>query len=266
MSPSTPSVSSKTGADLEAQVTISPRDQPALPYVPRNFANPAPLGLTAFATSMFMLSLMNLHPRGVLEPNIIISTMIFFGGLCQYISGIMEFVAGNTVSCFPECVPALCAHSDDQFGATVFSSFAGFNVAYALIFIPGTGILSAYVDAATGEPTAELPQAIAMFVWAWFIVCVIFTVAATRSSWVLLILLVFVDLNLLFIATSYMCGVPALLKAASAVGFIASFLACKSCPISGLLRAVLTLQTMLVLLVSGAMVALPSTCRSARSS
>ncbi|ERS97338.1 uncharacterized protein SPSK_02723 [Sporothrix schenckii 1099-18] len=209
MSPSTPSVNSKTGGgnDLEAQVTISPRDQPGLPFVPRNLANPAPLGLTAFATSIFLLSLVNLHPRGVAEPNIIISTMIFFGGLCQYIAGIMEFVTGNT------------------FGATVFSSFAGFNVAYALIFIPGTGILAAYADPTTGEPLPDLPQAISMFVWAWFIVCVIFTVAATRASWVLLLLLVFVDLTLLFIATGYMVNNAGLLKASSATGFISAFLA-----------------------------------------
>ncbi|CAK7226664.1 hypothetical protein SCUCBS95973_006275 [Sporothrix curviconia] len=208
MSPSTPSVNSKSGgADLEAQITISPRDQPGLPFVPRNFANPAPLGLTAFATSIFMMSLMTLEPRGVTQPNIIISTMIMFGGLCQYIAGIMEFVAGNT------------------FGATVFSAFAGFNVAYALIFIPGTGILTAYADPTTGEPLPELAQAIAMFVWAWFIVCVIFTVAATRASWVLLILLVFVDFTLLFIAIGYMLGIAKLLTASSATGFISAFLA-----------------------------------------
>lgn len=210
MAVSTPSVSSKTGgADLEAQVTISPRDQIALPYVPRNFANPAPLGLTAFATSIFLISLMGLDPRGVNQPNIIVSTMIMFGGLCQYIAGIMEFVAGNT------------------FGATVFSAFAGFNVAYALIFIPGTGILAAYADPTTGEPLPSLPQAIAMFVWAWFIVCVVFTVAATRASWVLLLLLVFVDLNLLFTAVGYMMDNAGLMKASSAMGFIAAFLACK---------------------------------------
>ena len=210
MSPSTPSVNSKTGgADLEAQYTISPRDQPGPSYAPRQLGNPAPLGLTAFATSIFMMSLMTLHPRGVGEPNIIISTMIMFGGLCQYISGILEFVAGNT------------------FPATVFSGFAGFNVAYALIFIPGTGILAAYADPATGEPLPELGQAISMFVWAWFIVCVIFTVASTRTSWVLLILLVFVDITLLLIACGYMMGVEKLLTASSGTGFISAFLACK---------------------------------------
>jgi uncharacterized protein len=84
--------------DLEKQATISPRDQPSLPYVPRNFANPAPLGLTAFATSIFLISLFGVNPRGIQHPNVLIGSMIFFGGICQYIAGIMEFIAGNTVS------------------------------------------------------------------------------------------------------------------------------------------------------------------------
>jgi hypothetical protein len=115
-----------------------------------------------------------------------------------------------------------------QFGATVFNSYAGFNLAYALVYLPGSGIIAAYVDPKTGEPAPEFAQSLAMFVWAWFIVSVIFTIAATRSSWVLLILLVFVDITFLFIASSYMADVPQLLTAASATGFVAAFLACKS--------------------------------------
>jgi succinate-acetate transporter protein len=99
-------------------------------------------------------------------------------------------------------------------------------LAYALVYLPGSGIIAAYIDPKTGEPSAEFPQALAMFVWAWFIVSVIFTVAATRSSWVLLILLVFVDLTLIFIASGYMADLPQLLTAASGTGFVAAFLAC----------------------------------------
>jgi succinate-acetate transporter protein len=233
---------SSDNADLEKQATISPRDQPALPYVPRNFANPAPLGLIAFATSIFLVSLFGVNPRGIQHPNVIIGSMIFFGGICQYIAGIMEFVAGNTVGfsfCHPHFLVTLswprpvCSDfvlttlCPIKFGATVFNSYAGFNVAYALIYIPGSGIIDAYVDAKTGAPTPEFAQALAMFVWAWFIVSVIFTVAATRSSWVLLILLVFVDLTFIFLASGFMADIPQLNTAASATGFVAAFLACE---------------------------------------
>src|SRR3569833_36916 len=94
--PSTHSTS-KVGADLEAQATISPRAQPALPYVTRNFANPAPLGLHAFATSIFLISLFNAAPGGTNTPNVIVCDLIMFGGVAQFIAGIMVVIAGNTV-------------------------------------------------------------------------------------------------------------------------------------------------------------------------
>lgn len=100
-------------------------------------------------------------------------------------------------------------------------------MAYALIFIPGSGIVASYQDPKTGELLPEFPQALAMFVWAWFIVSVIFTIAATRSSWVLLILLVFVDITFIFIGAGHMTGNASLGTAASATGFVSAFLACK---------------------------------------
>ena|SRR5947207_509287 len=38
----------------------------------RQFANPAPLGLCAFALTTFVLSLINVHARSVTVPNIVI--------------------------------------------------------------------------------------------------------------------------------------------------------------------------------------------------
>lgn len=84
-------------ARLEAQRS-NDSSQPGMPIYHRRLANPAPLGLLSFATSVFLVSLTGVGTRGVEEPNIIITTMIFFGGICQYIAGIMEFVSGNTVS------------------------------------------------------------------------------------------------------------------------------------------------------------------------
>ena len=74
------------------------RTQPALPTVHRKFANPAPLGLLSFATGIFLISIFGVHARDLQTPNILISVLMFFGGVCQFIPGILEFVAGNTVS------------------------------------------------------------------------------------------------------------------------------------------------------------------------
>jgi hypothetical protein len=184
------------------------RTQPALPVVHRTFANPAPLGLLSFATDIFLISIYGVHARGIVQPNVMIGVLMFFGGVCQFISGIMEFTAGNT------------------FGATVFPSYAAFNFSYAMIYIPGTGILAAYTDNSTGELLPEFFNAIAMYAWAWFILTVIFTVAAVRSSWILFLTLFFLDVELLLLGAGYMVNSASTLTAANSVGFVVAFLSC----------------------------------------
>ena len=63
--------------------------QPGLykPTTERKFANPAPLGLSAFALTTFVLSLINIGVRGVKEGNIIVSLAFGYGGLVQLLAG-----------------------------------------------------------------------------------------------------------------------------------------------------------------------------------
>lgn len=63
--------------------------QPGLykPTTERKFANPAPLGLSAFALTTFVLSLINIGVRGVHEPNIVVALAFGYGGLVQLLAG-----------------------------------------------------------------------------------------------------------------------------------------------------------------------------------
>lgn len=63
--------------------------QPGLykPTEHRKFANPAPLGLSAFALTTFVLSLVNCNARGVTHPNIALSLAYGYGGLVQLLAG-----------------------------------------------------------------------------------------------------------------------------------------------------------------------------------
>ena len=88
-------------------------------------------------------------------------------------------------------------------------------------------MLAAYTDMATGKPLPELDQALALLVWAWFILSVIFTVAATRASWSLLLTLVFFDLESMLLAVGYTVGNDRILLASRGVGFVVSFCACQ---------------------------------------
>jgi hypothetical protein len=68
--------------------------QPGLykPTTERKFANPAPLGLSAFALTTFVLSLINIQNRDVTEPNIIISLGFGYGGLVQLLAGMWYII------------------------------------------------------------------------------------------------------------------------------------------------------------------------------
>jgi succinate-acetate transporter protein len=74
-------------------------------------ANPAPLGLSAFALTTFVLSSAN---AGLFTgATIVIGLALFYGGLAQLLAGMWEFRAGNT------------------FGATAFTSYGAFWLAVA---------------------------------------------------------------------------------------------------------------------------------------
>jgi hypothetical protein len=63
--------------------------QPGLykPTTDRKFANPAPLGLSAFALTTFVLSLVNVQARNVTTPNIVVALAFGYGGLVQLLAG-----------------------------------------------------------------------------------------------------------------------------------------------------------------------------------
>ena len=104
----------------------------------RQFANPAPLGLCGFALTTFVLSLINVHARSVLVPNIVIglgispeikvqklTVALAYGGFAQFCAGMWEFACGNT------------------FGALAFTSYGAFWLSFACIFIPFFNIANA---------------------------------------------------------------------------------------------------------------------------
>lgn len=53
----------------------------------RKFANPAPLGLSAFALTTFVLSLINVGTRSIGEPELVVALAYGYGGLVQLLAG-----------------------------------------------------------------------------------------------------------------------------------------------------------------------------------
>ena len=120
-------------------------------------ADPAPLGLAAFALTTFLLSLVNagVMPKDA-EP-VMLGVALAFGGLAQLLAGMWEFRKGNV------------------FGATVFTSYGAFWLSF-------WAYLTFYAE---GIPAEHHGVAAGWYLIAWAIFTTLMLVAALRTTAVL---------------------------------------------------------------------------------
>jgi len=201
------------GAQFSRSVTPGghPLDssQPSFSTYHRKFANPAPLGLCAFALTTFVLSMINVNTRGLSGNNSIVVGLAFgYGGLCQLLAGMWEFAAGNT------------------FGATAFSSYGGFWISFAFILWPGAEVDTRSI-AAGGK--VGLENAVALYLAGWFIFTFIMLIASLRSSVGLIGVFFFLTLTFLLLFVGYFqsangaAHAGSIIKAGGACGLITAF-------------------------------------------
>lgn len=114
-----------------------------------------------------------------------------------------------------------------QFGATVFSSYAAFNLTLAMIYLPGSGIIAAYIDPSSNQLTDEFHQALAMYLFAWMIPTMIYAVAAMRTNWILVLDLSVLSVEFLLLGCGNLLNNSSVLVAGNSLGFVVCFLTCK---------------------------------------
>jgi len=156
-------------------------------------ANPAPLGLSAFALTTFVLSASNARFlfSGIppVTGAIALGLAAFYGGLVQLIAGIQEFRAGNT------------------FGATAFCSYGGFWLAVAFTLAPLFGGKS-LVDLASGGVLAEAATGVGLFLLGWTIFTFLMFLGTFRLSGALIGVFGFLTLTFLALTIGWLQGVP----------------------------------------------------------
>ncbi|MDY6049570.1 MAG: acetate uptake transporter [Corynebacterium sp.] len=116
--------------------------------------DPGPLGLAAFATTTFLLSLFNAGLLPGTAEAVVLPVALFYGGIAQLLAGMWEFACKNT------------------FGATAFTSFGAFWLSF-------WGLLHFYVPEI---PEAERGAAIGWFLVLFGIVAAILLVAVLGTS------------------------------------------------------------------------------------
>ncbi|KAL1578986.1 hypothetical protein MG5_02064 [Candida albicans P57072] len=176
---------------------------PGLAPPPKNdFANPAPLGLSAFALTTFVLSLINCEARGVTIPNIVVGLAFFYGGAAQLVAGMFELAVGNT------------------FGGVALSSYGGFWGAWAAIQVDSFGIKAAYAN-----NTEELHYAVGIFLIGWFIFTFFLMLLTVKSTVAFFLIFFFLSITFLLLAISDFTGKVAIKKAGGVFGLITAFVA-----------------------------------------
>src|SRR5258708_14727304 len=137
-------------------------------------ANPAPLGLSAFALTTLVLSCSNagcIYPKSGVGSVVVVGLALFYGGLVQLIAGIQEFRAGN------------------GFGATAFCSYGGFWVGLGFVLLPPPGIAAALVL------EKALAPALGVFLLGWTIFTLLMLIGAFRLSGALVAVFFFLFLT-----------------------------------------------------------------------
>src|SRR6266545_863338 len=121
---------------------------------PAPIANPAPLGLAAFALTTFVLSMFNAGLVGAGGEPIVFGLTLAYGGLAQLLAGMWEFRTGNT------------------FGAVAFTYYGAFWLSF-------WAFVQFYEKSV---PANVAGQAVGVFLIAWGIFTTYMFIASLRTT------------------------------------------------------------------------------------
>jgi succinate-acetate transporter protein len=147
-----------------AQETTSAPTAPAM-----SIADPAPLGLAAFALTTFVLSFFNAGLVSSTGEPVVLGLALAYGGFAQVLAGMWEFRNNNT------------------FGATAFTSYGAFWLSF--------WALNQFFAAKI--PSGELGDAVGLYLIGWGIFTAYMWVASLRTT--VAVNLVFLLLAITFI-------------------------------------------------------------------
>ena len=120
-------------------------------------ADPAPLGLGAFAATTFALSLVNTNVVNANIRPVVLPLMLMYGGIAQVLAGMWEF-----------------RNNRNTFGAVAFTSYGAF---WLSLWALSTQITI---------PAAQRPQALGVFLLVWTIFTFYMWLGTFRLNWALL--------------------------------------------------------------------------------
>ena len=153
-------------------------------------ADPAPLGLGAFAMTTFALSIANTNIWGA-GVSAALALALVYGGSAQLLAGMWEFVRKNT------------------FGAVAFTSYGAFWISYYVLsrsILPGI------------KSSAEVSVAVGVFLLCWTIFTFYMTIASFRVSGAVVAVFVLLTATFILLTIGAFDNVANVTKAGGWVG------------------------------------------------
>ena len=160
----------------------------------RMIADPAPLGLGAFALTTFLLSMVNSGQIPKATEPVVFGVALTYGGVAQILAGMWEFRKGNV------------------FGATVFTSYG----AFWLSFWAFVTFFAAKI------PPAEAGKAAGWYLISWGIFTALMLIGALRTTAVLALLFLILGTTFFLLGLGAIGPHPDLTKAGGYLGLAAA--------------------------------------------
>jgi uncharacterized protein len=171
-------------------------------------ADPAPLGLAAFALTTFVLSFFNAGIINAAGAPVVLGVALAYGGLAQLLAGMWELRNGNT------------------FGGTAFTSFGAFWLS-----------LAAYnVFFAHGVPATAQGAALGVYLIGWAIFTTYMWIASFRTTAATMVVFLLLAITFALLGIGQWAGVHDLTKAGGWAG-IATALAAWYASFAGVLNS-----------------------------
>ncbi len=183
----------RLGNPLPAPGTTSSAPTTASPP----FADPAALGLGAFALTTFVLSVVNAGLVPTKVEGVVLGLAFFYGGIAQFAAGLWEFANRNV------------------FGATAFCSYGAFWLSFWFLV----------QFSAADLPPADAGKGVGLYLLAWAIFTAYMTIAAWRVSIAVFGVFVFLTLTYIALAIGEFAGSHGLTVLGGWLGIITALVA-----------------------------------------
>jgi succinate-acetate transporter protein len=176
-----------------ARDEMAPQDTPLAPAI----ADPAPLGLAAFAMTTFVLSFFNAGIVSATGEPVVLGLALAYGGAAQLLAGMWEFRNNNT------------------FGATAFTSYGAFWLSF-------WAFNQFYADKV---PAGEVGDAVGLYLIAWGIFTAYMFIASMRVSMAVMAVFALLAITFIVLGIGESSGSSGLSKAGGWIGIATAIVA-----------------------------------------